>query len=69
MYYKSVPVKRRLRGIGLPTPKRPILDPFGSDENRRCLVAINCRVPKLYPIGSMYGISTYIWLIFMVECR
>ena len=24
---------------------------------------------NFHPIGSMYGIFTYIWLIFMVKCR
>ena len=27
------------------------------------------QVQKFFPIGSVYGISTYIWLIFMVKGR
>ena len=45
--------------------KGPVLGCFGDLLGMKCYVML-CGY-YYYPIGSMYGIFTYIWLIFMVN--
>ncbi len=50
----------------MPVPKQQKIYVF-VHLNDSLLLKINSDQYKLYPIGSMYGIFTYIWLIFMVN--
>ena len=68
--FRSAPVP----GGGTPSQKKKTTESFSNFPKpihgfqvRMTAVSFREGIEKTYPIASMYGIFTYIWLIFMVN--